>query len=94
MLGAPLPALHLLKSHIEAIPCVPLIVIYTAVERGMERKGKQRQALSFGRTTMLALELLQLAKRHILGQSDIEQCKIKPVAIAISSYGCLKAFVS
>ena len=36
--------------------------------------GAQRRAkVSFGITMMQALELLQLAKRHISGQSDIEQ---------------------
>jgi len=29
--------------------------------------------VSFGRTMMQALELLRLAKRHISGQSNIEQ---------------------
>ena len=36
--------------------------------------------MSFGRTMVQALELLQLAKRQISGRSDIE---LKPVAIAI-----------
>ena len=36
--------------------------------------GAQRRAnVSFGRTMMQALELLQLAKRHVSGQSDVEQ---------------------
>jgi len=39
-----------------------------------ERNGEQRRTkVSFGRTMMRVLELQQLAKRHILGQSDIEQ---------------------
>ena len=39
-----------------------------------ERNGEQRRAkVSFGRTMMRALELQQLAKRHISGQSNIEQ---------------------
>ena len=39
-----------------------------------ERNGEQRRTkVSFGRTMMQALELLQLAKRHISGQSDVEQ---------------------
>ena len=38
-----------------------------------ERNGAQRRTkLSFDRTMMQALELLQLAKRHISGQSDVE----------------------
>ena len=39
---APLLALHLPKSHIEAITCVPQIVTYTVREKGMEYKGEQR----------------------------------------------------
>ena len=40
--------------------------------------------MSFGRTMMQALELpLRLAKRHVLGQSKVEQCKIKPIALAV-----------
>ena len=39
-----------------------------------ERNGEQRRTkVSFGRTMMRALELQRLAKRHISGQSDIEQ---------------------
>ena len=50
---------------------VPHIVTYTVKEKGMEY------------TMMQALELLGLAKRHVSGRSDIEQWRIKPVAIAI-----------
>ena len=39
-----------------------------------ERNGiLRRKKISFGRTMMWALELLQLAKRHISGQSNVEQ---------------------
>jgi len=39
-----------------------------------EKNGEQRRAkVSFGRTMMQALELLRLAKRHVSGQSNIEQ---------------------
>ena len=38
----PLLALHLFKSHTEAITCVLLIVMQTAVEKGMEHKGGQK----------------------------------------------------
>ena len=39
-----------------------------------EKNGKQRRTkVSFGRTMMQALELLWLAKRHILGWSYVEQ---------------------
>ena len=39
-----------------------------------ERNGEQRRTkVSFGRTMMQALELQQLAKRHISGRSDVEQ---------------------
>jgi len=36
--------------------------------------------VSFGRTMMQALELLQLVKRHVYRRSDIEQ-KAVPIAI-------------
>ena len=42
-------------------------------------RGKGKRTGKFGRTMMQALELLQLTKRHISGQSIIE---IKPVGIA------------
>ena len=38
-----------------------------------ERNGIQRRPIIFGKSMMRALELLRLAKRHILGRSDIEQ---------------------
>jgi len=39
-----------------------------------EKNGEQRRMkVSFGRTMMRALELQLLAKKHIFGQSDIEQ---------------------
>jgi len=41
-LQAPLLALHLLKSHTEAIMHVPQIVTYAVREKGMEYKGEQR----------------------------------------------------
>jgi len=37
-----------------------------AVEKGMEHKGEQRY-VSFGKTKMQVLELLQLVNRHALG---------------------------
>ena len=38
-----------------------------------ERNGEQRRTkISFVRTMMQALELLQLAKRHVSGQSDVD----------------------
>jgi len=41
-----------------------------------ERNGEWRRTkVSFSRTMMQALELLWLAKRHISGGSDMEQCK-------------------
>jgi len=70
MLQAPLLALHLPKSHTEAITRVPQIVTYVVREKGMEYKREQRWAM------MQALELLRLAKRHISGWSE-------SVAIAI-----------
>ena len=46
----------------------------------MEYKGEKK--VSFGITMMQALDLLQLAKRHVSRRSDIEE--IKPTAIAIN----------
>ena len=37
----PLLALHLPKSHTEAIAHVPQIVTYAVVQKGMEYKGEQ-----------------------------------------------------
>ena len=39
--------------------------------------------MSFGRTIMQKLELLRLAKEQVLGQRDFEQCKMKPIALAV-----------
>jgi len=42
--------------------------------RSQERNGEQRRTkISFGRTMLQALKLQRLAKRHILGRSDVEQ---------------------
>ena len=71
MLKVPLLALHLPKSHTEAIMHVPQIVTYTVREKGMEYK--KRTKVSFGGTMMQALELLWLVKKHISGRSDVEQ---------------------
>ena len=53
------------------------IVIYHGMivaEKGIENKGEQRRTkVSFGRTRMQALELQQLAKRHISRRSDVKQ---------------------
>jgi len=51
--------------------CVPQIITYTVSEKGMEHKEEKRY-VSFGRTTMQALELLWLTKRHISEQSDVD----------------------
>jgi len=50
--------------------CVPQIVTYIVVEKEMEYKGEQK--VTFRRTVMQALELLWLAKRHVLGHSNID----------------------
>ena len=41
--------------------------------RGERNEEQRRTKISFGRTMIRALELLRLAKRHVLGQSDVEQ---------------------
>jgi len=61
MLQAPLLALHLPKSHTEAIMCVPQIPTCVVREKGMECQEEQR--VSLGRAMMQALELLRLAKK-------------------------------
>ena len=49
-----------------------------------ERNGIQRRTkLSFGRTMMQAMELLQLAKGTSLDEATLNSEEIKPVAIAI-----------
>jgi len=49
-----------------------------------ERNGAQKKTkVSFGKTMMQTLELLQLAKRHVLQQSDIKQYKIKSIASVV-----------
>ena len=56
-----------------------------------QRSAEQRRTkVSFSRTMMQALELLQLAKRHISGQSDVEKWRNQG---CLSSYACLKASV-
>ena len=37
--------------------------------------AQRRTKVSFGKTIMQVLELMRLAKNHISGQRDIEQCK-------------------
>ena len=59
-----------------------------------ERNGEQRRTkVSFGWTMMQALELLWLAKRHILEQSDVNSEEIKLIALAVIEL-CLKVSVS
>jgi len=67
-------ALHLPKSCTKTITTHVLqIITYTVREKGAQRRTK----ISFGRAAVVA-------KRHVSGRSDVEQCeKIKPVAIAI-----------
>jgi len=43
-----------------------------------ENKGEIRE-----NHDVYALELQRLAKKHVSGQSDIKQCKIKPIAWAV-----------
>ena len=61
--------LYLLEFHSKAIMRVPQIVNYAVVEKQMENKVR------FNKAVMQALDLLQLAKKHTLGRSDIKQCK-------------------
>jgi len=69
---------------------VPQIV----TKRGSgERNGAQRRAkINFGKTMIQTLELLQLAKRHISGQS-LNSAKIKPLASVLIEF-CLSENVS
>ena len=59
----PLLELHIPKSCTEAIMRILQIITYAVREKGAQRRTR----VSFGRTIMLALELLQLAKRYISG---------------------------
>ena len=68
-LQAPLLALRLPKSLTKAIARIPQIVTCKGERNGIQRRTK----VSFVRTMMQAMELLRLAKRHISGQSDVEQ---------------------
>ena len=43
--------------------------------KGERNEAQWRTKSSFGRTMMQELELLRLAKRHISGQSNVEQSK-------------------
>ena len=65
----PLLALHLPKSRTETIARVPQIIIYAA--KGQRNVVQRKTLVSFGRTMMQGLELLQLAKRHVSGQSNV-----------------------
>ena len=42
------------------------------VVHGDRNGAQERTKISFGRTMMQALELLQLAKRHVSGRSNID----------------------
>ena len=66
----PLLALRLLKSCTAAIMPVLQIVTNAVVEK--RNGGQRRTKVHFSGTVMQALELLQLAKRHILGLSEVE----------------------
>jgi len=53
-----------------------LLQIVTYVCGSGNRNGVQRRTkVSFSKTMMQALKLQQLVKRHISGQSNVEQCK-------------------
>ena len=85
--NAPASAVLTQLSHQNHNVCTANCHLYSKRKRnGAQRRTKE----SFGRTMMQALELLQLVKRHILGQSDVE---IKPVAIAIIEL-CLSESIS
>ena len=60
-----------------------------------ERMGVQRRTkVSFSRTMMQALELLQLVKRYVFRQSDVEQWRNQACSYSLLSYTCPKASVS
>ena len=46
---------------------------YSLCGKGEINGSQRRTKVSFSRTMMQVLELLRLAKRHILGQSDFDQ---------------------
>ena len=67
--------------------CTEAIIMCTANRHlcgSVETNGEQRRTkVSFGRTMILALELLRLANRDVSRQSKLISEEIKPVAIAI-----------
>ena len=65
-------ALYLLKSRTEAITHE---LKSSPMQQWRNEWSTKRTEVSFGKTMMQALELMRLAKKHILGQSDIQQCK-------------------
>jgi len=66
---------QLLRGHLITIIASSKFQYHPALLCGSgERNGGQRKTkVRFGRTMMQALELLQLVKRHISRQSDVEQ---------------------
>jgi len=91
----PLLALHLPKSHTEAVTCVPEIVTYAIREK--KWSTKENKVELWYRTMMKeALELLELVKGTSSDKAILNSEEIKPVAIAIielRSYACLKVSV-
>ena len=65
-------ALYLLKSCTEAITRE---LKSSPTQQWKNEWSTKRIEVSFGKTMMRALEPMRLAKRHILGQSDVQQCK-------------------
>ena len=61
--------LHLSKSSTEAITCIPQIVTYLVVEKGMEHKGAQRRTkVSIGITIILvSVGAAEVGKQAHLG---------------------------
>ena len=64
--------LNVQTMQVSLLMCVLQIITYMAVDKEMELKGEKRY-ISFGKTMMQALELIQLAKRYISRRSNVEQ---------------------
>ena len=92
MLEVPLLALHLHKSRTKALYNLRIASRHLCGKG--ERNGVQRRTkVSFGRTMMQALELLQLAKGTSPDEATLNSEEIKAVAIAIIEL-CLSEGIS
>jgi len=77
MYEVPLLALHLPKSHTEAIACILQFITYAAVEKGMENKGK------FWKNRDTSTGGAAVDKKAHLGMKRHWTVQIRPVALVV-----------